>query len=91
MELNENPTPPRIRIYWKQLANGEVRFEMTFEATGISDFPVVKMDLEIAEAMKRADEILVELLKRAARPPSELFEMLSASVEALKNEAEERA
>ena len=59
------PKPPRIRIKWAKLANGEWRPEMTYESEGIGDYPQDKLDADMAVALAESDKLKAELETRA--------------------------
>lgn len=63
MEM-ENIQAPRIRVNVSSSTKGVLTFDCTVEASGISDYPVVKLDTDMAEVLKRSDELVAELTKR---------------------------
>lgn len=58
--------PPRIRINWKQLANGKWQPDMTLEAVGLGEYPQDRMDADMAAMLRESDKLKAKLIARSA-------------------------
>lgn len=55
------PKPPRIRTNRSTTSKGVPSYELTLESEGISDYPQDKLDADIAEHLRRFDELITEM------------------------------
>jgi hypothetical protein len=62
------PKPPRIRTNRTTTSKGVPSYDLTFESEGISDYPQDKLDADIAEHLRRFDELTTEMNKRTEVP-----------------------
>ena len=62
----QGPKPPRIRTNRSTTSKGVPSYDLTFESEGLSDYPQDKLDADIAEHLRRFDELTKEMEQRTA-------------------------